>query len=486
MIAALLLVPLVAAALVWRLGRPGWNCPIVLAVAVLHAAFTGSFWVDDPAPLLDGWIGLDAVGRWFLTATSVLNLATAAYTIGYLGRDRRGDEPRSRARFCALHLTFLATLTLAALCRHFELLWIAIEATTLASAPLIYFHRSRHALEATWKYLVLCSVGIGLALLGTVFLGIAASAAQGGGLGLDALTEAAPDMDGSLVRLAFVFLVVGYGTKAGLAPMHTWLPDAHSEAPSPVSALLSGASLNCAVLGIVRVLPLVDASGGGPFARGILVALGLASLLTAAVFTVGQRDYKRLLAYSSVEHMGIVALGLGIGGVATQGALLHALGHSLVKGMLFLVSGNLLSTFHTKKVDEVRGALRRRPASGSLWLVGLFLATGAPPSPLFVSELAVLKGAIDSGQAAVAVAFLAGISIVFVGMASAFLPMALGEPSSRGPAGLDDGRDRRDTPWLVVPPAALAVALVVLGAWLPGPVARCLEMAARIVTGGNG
>lgn len=484
MLVALLLVPLLAAALIWILGYTRWTRWTVLVVAVIHLLVTGATWWVDPTPLIGGWIGVDAVGRWFLTTTSALNLATAAYTIGYLGRERRGEDLRSRARFCALQMTFLSTLSLAALCRHFELLWVAVEATTLASAPLIYFHRSRHALEATWKYLILCSVGIGLALLGTVFLGIAATGAHGGGLGLDSLAEVAPHMDETLVRLAFVFLVVGYGTKAGLAPLHTWLPDAHSEAPSPVSALLSGASLNSALLGILRVLPIAEASGAGSFARSILIALGLVSLITAAVFTIGQRDYKRLLAYSSVEHMGIIVLGLGIGGIAAQGALLHTFGHSLAKGMLFLVSGNLLSTFHSKKVEEVRGAMRRRPFSGSLWLVGLFLATGAPPSPLFVSELAVLKGALDAGQVAVATVYLLGISVVFVGMASAFLPMALGAPSHHQPVEADDGRDRRDTPWLVAPPAVLAAVLVALGVWMPVPLVQCLQSAVRLVTGG--
>lgn len=486
MIATLVLLPVVAAVLVWRFGRMGWNRGTVFGVAVVHTAVTAATWFVEPAPLLGGWLALDAIGRWFLSATSLLNLATAAYSVGYLGRDRAGDDVRSRRRFCALLLLFLATLTLATLCRHFELLWVAIEATTLASAPLIYYHRSRHALEATWKYLIVCSVGIGLALLGTVFLGIAASFGGVDGLGLDALAAAGARMDGDLVRFSFVFLVVGYGTKAGIAPMHAWLPDAHSEAPSPVSALLSGASLNCALLGILRVLPVAEAAGAGPFAHNVLIGLGLVSLGFAAVFTVGQKDYKRLLAYSSVEHMGIIVLGLGIGGIATNGAILHAMGHSLVKGMLFLVSGNLLSTWRSKRVDEVRGALRLRPSSGALWLVGLFLVTGAPPSPLFVSELTILKGALDAGQVAVAVAYLLGLTIVFVGLASAFLPMALGEPGGRLGWDGDDGRDRRDTVWLVAPPAALAALVLGLGVWLPGPIAQCLDSAVRLVIGGAG
>jgi hydrogenase-4 component F len=484
MLPALIAIPLLAALATGLVRRPAWNRAFLVGAALVHAGLTVATWIEPAEPVLDGWLGLDALGRWFLTAVSVLNLATAFYSVGYLARRRRPRDVSAEPAFVALLLVFLSTMTLATAARHFELLWVAIEATTLASAPLIYFHPSRHSLEATWKYLIVCSVGIGLALLGTVFLGVASALGGTGSLGLDALVGGAARLDGTWVRLAFVFLVVGYGTKAGLAPLHAWLPDAHSEAPSPVSALLSGASLNCALLGVLRGLAVAQAAGVGDFARGVLVALGLVSLAFAAVFVVGQKDFKRLLAYSSVEHMGIVALGVGIGGAATTGALLHAFGHALTKGMLFLVAGNLLSGWHSKRVDEVRGALRRAPATGALWLVGLFLITGAPPSPLFVSELAVLKGALDAGRIAIAVAYLAGLTVVFVGMAAAFLPMALGRPEDVPTRPGDDGRDRRDTAWLIAPPALLALGIVALGLAVPGPLADCLVQAAGLVTGG--
>jgi len=484
MITAMLLVPVVAALLAALLRRPRVNEAALVLAALAHATLVAASWVAPPAPVPGAWLDLDALGRWVLTALALLNTMTAFYTVGYLRRRRTGRQVIHEHRFVAALLLFLSSMTLVSVARHFELLWVAIEATTLASAPLIYFHPSRHALEATWKYLVVCTVGIALALLGTVFLGVASSLGGDGSLGMDDVLARSAALDPTWVRLAFVFLVVGYGTKAGLAPLHAWLPDAHSEAPSPVSALLSGASLNAAFLGILRSLAVAEGAGAGPFARWVLVALGLASLAFAAVFVAGQRDFKRLLAYSSVEHMGVAALGAGLGGMATAGALLHLLGHSLAKGTLFLVAGNLLSGWRSKRVDEVRGALRQAPATGTLWLVGFFLVTGAPPSPLFVSEWIILKGALDAGRVSVAVAYLLGLLAVFAGMAAAMLPMALGRPDAREVRPGDDGRDRRDNLWLILPPALLAAAAVVLGLGIPGPVMQGLSEAAALVAGG--
>jgi len=235
-------------------------------------------------------------------------------------------------------------MTLVVTTTHFAVLWVAVEATTLSSAPLVYFYRRGPALEAAWKYLMICSVGIALALLGTFFLGVAGSAAVAGvpRFTVSGLAAAAPAMPRAWLRAAFVLALVGYGTKMGLAPMHTWLPDTHSQAPSPVSALLSGALLNCAFLGVLRFFQVVLASGDAAFARTLLTLLGFASIAVATAFLFGQRDFKRLLAYSSVENMGILAVGVGLGGAAAYGAMLHAVNHSFAKAGLFLVAGNVL------------------------------------------------------------------------------------------------------------------------------------------------
>ena len=295
---------------------------------------------------LGGLLAPDALGALFLALASLLFLAASIYAVGYLREEENLEErtciqdgrPFTNAperRFTACLCFFLAAMSLVTTTPHLGALWVGIEATTLSSAPLIYFHRHRHSLEATWKYLIICSVGIALALLGNILLSVAFYAPDGSGI-------PAGDMDqvGWFIRhahtaaqpwlkAAFIFLLVGYGTKMGLAPLHNWLPDAHSQAPSLVSALLSGALLNCALLGILRGHQIMLAADLGDFSGGLLVFFGLLSLITAAIFIVGQGHYKRLLAYSSVEHMGILARGAGLGGLAAEGALLHAVCHSL-------------------------------------------------------------------------------------------------------------------------------------------------------------
>jgi hydrogenase-4 component F len=373
-------------------------------------------------------------------------------------------------------------MTLVTLSQHLGVLWVAVEATTLASAPLVYHHRDAHGLEAAWKYLLLCSVGIALALLGTFLLALAAGGARGApSLTLDALVRLghAGGLDRKLLAGAFVFLLVGYGTKMGLAPLHTWLPDAHSQAPAGASALLSGALLNCAFLALLRGWQVCQAAGLGVAAARLFVFFGLLSMVLAVAFIVGQRDYKRLLAYSSMEHMGVLALGIGVGGAATYGAVLHALNHTLAKGLLFLVAGNILAVYGTRATAGVRGALRRLPVSGALWLAGFFALAGSPPFGLFVSEITILRGMVEQGRWVVAVLYLAALAGVFAGMSSIVLRMAQGQPG--------DDELRTAEPerwWAVAPPLALAAGVLLLGLWIPAPLDRLLHAAAAAI-GGN-
>lgn len=340
----------------------------MLAASVLHLGLTSALWFGAPTGAAGTVLGLDVVGLLFLTMTSVLFFFVALYTIPYIAKGTH-DPQASPRRFVPTLLLFLAAMTLVAISRHLALLWAAIEATTLASAPLIYFYKRKAALEAAWKYLLICSIGIALALLGTFFLGIAASAVPGGDASLDlsSLVALAPRLSRPWLVAAFVLALVGYGTKMGLAPLHTWLPDAHSQAPSPVSALLSGSLLNCALLGILRFYEVALASGDAAFARALLVTLGFLSIGVGAAFMIHQRDCKRLFAYSSVENMGVIAAGVGLGGAATYGALLHAVNHSLAKGALFLLAGNLLRHFGTTDASTIRGVLRRLPWTGVLF-----------------------------------------------------------------------------------------------------------------------
>ena len=485
MILALLLLPLAAGALAYGLRSDGRRRALLVLAAAGHAVLTGSTWIRPPAPIFDGWLALDPLGQLVLSITSGLFLACAVHAAGYLARERRGARPdldegflfdnAPEATFTACLLFFLAAMTLVAVSQRFGLLWVAIEATTLVSAPLIYFHRHHRSLEATWKYLLICSVGIAIALLGNFFLAVAAaSPGETLPLVLPHLVGGAADIDRAWLEAAMILFLVGYGTKVGLAPLHTWLPDAHSEAPSVVSALLSGALLNCALLGILRMQEVCAAAGVASFGRDLLRVFGLLSMAVAAVFIPGQRDYKRMLAYSSVEHMGIVALGLGVGGVGTFGALLHTVGHSATKAMLFLIAGNILAVYRTKSADQVRGVLRVLPVSGSLWVLGLFAITGSPPFGPFLSEFTIFRAMLDGDHAAIAFVYLALLAIVFVGMAGVALEMAQGTPS------IDASRRGRTEPAsAVVPALALATLVLVGGVYVPPVLRGVLERAAH-------
>jgi len=491
MLSALVLIPAAAAALCFFTRSASLRRGLLLGAAACHTALSASTWFHAPG---DGWGGalrLDAIGQPFLSVLSALFLVAAVYAVGYLRRESPGVREdflegfrftnAPEAVFTGCLLFFLSTMTLVILSENLGLLWIAVEATTLSSAPLIYFHRHHRSLEATWKYLMICSVGIGLALLGNFFLAVAASSAYGGSIPLSVhlLCERASALHTPWLKGAFIFLLVGYGTKMGLAPLHTWLPDAHSEAPSVVSALLSGALLNCAFVGILRVFQVCVAAGLASYAQGFFVLFGLVSIALAAAFLLAQRDYKRLLAYSSVEHMGILALVLGLGGTAAFGALLHAVNHSFAKAMLFLLAGNILAAYRTKAAADVRGVLRRIPVTGALWIAGLLAITGSPPFGTFVSELLILRGAVEQGRFWIAGLFLALLTVIFIGMAATMTRMAQGSvPEWTG------GAAPRESRLAIGPPLALGLVVLVLGLYLPPSLDAVLHRAAQALGAG--
>ncbi len=443
---------------------------ILLATSALHLGATVALWIVPPRVQPGTLLGLDPLGLLFLTTTSVIFLAAAVYSVPYLlhGTHDASIPPR---RFVPYLLWFLAAMSLVTLTQHLALMWAAVEATTLATAPLIYFYRRAEALEAAWKYLLICSVGIALALLGVFFLGIASSAAGGEppALTVSGLSAVAGAMSRPWLKAAFVLALVGYGTKMGLVPLHTWLPDAHSQAPSPVSALLSGALLNCAFLAIARFYQVCLASGDAAFARTLLVVLGLLSVAVAAAFMIRQGDYKRLLAYSSVENMGVACLGLGLGGAATYGALLQAVNHSVCKAGLFLLAGNVLREYATTRAAAVRGVWRRMPMSGALIMALLLAIGGAPPFGPFWSKFIILRAALDGPHEWLGVGFTILLGVAFLGMASTLLPMLQGA----GPP-----RDRREAALTTATPLALALAALALGVALPPALTGMLQRAA--------
>jgi hydrogenase-4 component F len=472
MITLLILLPLVLAAAAFAVpsdrARP-WLLPVA---GVSHLLLTLAL-LGQPDGGGGAWLAPDPLGRLVLGISSLLYCGCSLYAVGYL----RYRLDRGNRVMVPCLLVFLSALTVATLARHLGLLWLAVETTTLASAPLIYYNRNRLSIEATWKYLLICSVGIALAMLGILF--VAYSALHGGvpvSLQLDALLAKAPTFSRPWLHAGFVFLLVGFGSKMGLAPLHSWKPDAYGEAPGLVGALLAGGLTSVAFLGILRGVQLMAAVGDLHLARQALLALGLLSLALAAVFMVRQPDVKRMLAYSSVEHMGILAVGVGIGGVATFGAMLHLLNNALTKGVLFLSAGNIQRAYSSKRLGEVRGALSRVPASAGLFLAGFIAITGSPPFGPFLSEFTILRGIFGAGHLALGGVFLLLLAVVFIGMGGTVLAVTQGEE----PEGLPDS-GYRDSLLMVGPPLAFLLLVLLLGLWLPEPLRMFLEEAAALL-----
>jgi hydrogenase-4 component F len=471
----LMLVPLAGALVAYgRWGAPqrlGW----LLGAAALHLGLVASLWLRPPGPALGGWVAADPLGLVVLSLVSILFFVLASYAVGYL----RVENPRGGRLFVSCLLAFLSAASLVVLSHQMGLLWVGLEATTLAVAPLIFHRHDRRSLEAVWKYLVISSVGIALALLGMFFL---ATAQVGGGttgrlLVLEDLVAQGPVLSPAWLKAAFVFLLVGFGTKMGLAPMHTWKPDTYGEAPPLVGGLMAGALTSCAFLGIARIVQVTTAAGLAEFVRPLLIGFGLLSLLVAAVFMVAQNDIKRLLAYSSVEHMGLLVLGLGVGGVGVYGTVLHLVNNGLAKGLLFLAVGNVVLATGTSYAPRIHGILRARSVTGALLVAGLFAVTGSPPFGLFLSEFTILSGAVRGGHPWVAAAMLMLLAIIFIGMATVILEVAYGQPDPSLPK-------ERESAWLLGGPLALAAGVLLLGLYIPGALHDALARAATSLGGG--
>ena len=467
--------PLAMAVVTFFVPAKRWRPRLVAATAVVHAALTLRVLATPSAPLAGRWLIFDPLGRLLLGIVSLLFLACAVYSVGYL----RHRVERANRRFSACLLAALGTMSLVAAAQHLGLLWVGVEATTLATAPLIYFNRTPRSIEATWKYLVISSLGIALALLGSFLVGYATLGGGGeASLLFPDLLSRAPLLSKAWLRAGFALLLVGYGTKMGLAPMHTWKPDAYGEAPGVVGAILSGGLTSCAFIAVLRIAQIVGAAGEGAFASRLLIAIGLLSMGVAGVLTLGQRDLKRMLAYSSVEHMGILALAAGVGGGAILGALFHLLNNALGKGAMFFAAGNLHRAFGGKTTDEIQGGLRRLPLSGGAFLVGLLAITGSPPAGPFLSELLILRATVGSGRPWVAALFVAFLFLAFAGMGATTLAALQGRP----PAAVRKSSYRDG--FLTCAPIVLLLGLLLLvGLRVPAPLWQLLEQAAAFVGG---
>ncbi|MFB4306817.1 proton-conducting transporter membrane subunit [Actinomadura sp. GTD37] len=426
--------PLLAAAgyavLGWRRGTCWLGAAAAAAVLAAGAALAAAGPRTGPAGLLRA----DALSAYMLIVIGAVALLAMLASPAYLAAEEAAGHATARdaRRYGVLTQAFVAAMAFAVLAASLGLLWVAIEATTILTAFLVGHRRTRNATEAAWKYVVICSAGIALALLGVVLLHFAARHAHvpsSGALDWTELAAHAGRLDPDVTRIAVALLVLGFGAKAGLAPLHAWLPDAHSQAPAPVSALMSGVLLSVAFYAVLRVKVIADAALGGGFVRALLLGVALASLALAAALLLAQRDYKRMLAYSSIEHMGLLALGAAIGTpLAMAGVLLHVLGHGLAKSVAFLASGFVQQATGTSRISAVRGFAARSPLVGGAFGAAVLALLGFPPFTLFAAELAVFRAGFAAGLGWAVAAALALLLVATAAVAAGTARMLLGDP----------------------------------------------------------
>jgi hydrogenase-4 component F len=484
---------------------------LLAAVGVLAGGLALAARTGPGATLADGLLRADALTAWLVVAVGAVATVACWAGVHHLADlAHRGDLTAGAARrYLVLVQAFLACMTVAVMAANVGLFWVAVEATTIVTAFLVGHQRTRASVEAAWKYVVLCSIGVGIALLGTICVyaaAIAAGPTPAGGLealNWSYLNRHAAQLDPGLMRLAAGLILLGFGAKAGLVPMHAWLPDAHSQAPAPVSALMSGVLLSVAFYGILRYKSIIDAALGPAYVRTLLLVAGLGSLALAALLLVGQRDYKRLLAYSSIEHMGLIALGTAIGGrLALAAVLLHILGHGLAKAVAFCGAGHLLHQVGSPLITAVRGALTRTPATAGLFGLAVVALLGLPPFALFASEITLARAGFAAGLGAVVTAAFLLVLVAFAAIARHAAGMLLGSAAtpSVSPASPPDPASPVPAadPVPPRPPAAapaprlglrwlpLALGLLTaagLGIWL-GPLQPLLDSAALVAAEG--
>jgi hydrogenase-4 component F len=457
----LIIVPLVGAAVAafWPNNRTRpWLLPVV---GVLHVLL--SFWLlmAPPEVAPEAWLAFDPLARAVLPAVSLLFLVCAIYGVTYL---QVRSERQNRVFVVAL-LAVLGLLSAGHQARHLGLLWIATEAVTLAAVPLLHFNGTPRAFEATWKYLLIGGTGIALSLLGSFCLGYASLHGGGGGdLTFTALIAQGTGLSRPWVLMAWVLLLVGYGTKMGLAPMHTWKPDAYGEAPGIVGAILAGGVTTVAFTALLRVRAVVSAAGLGIIADRTLLAIGLFSMFVAALLLLATRDFKRMLAYSSVEHMGILCIGSALGGAGMWAALFHIWSNSLTKGSLFMSVGNIRRAAGGRTMDEVAGMSVLTPRSAAIFVTGMFAVTACPPFSPFFSELRVVRAAFATGHATAAGIFLCCLLFAFLGLTRLVFAIVDGRPHA---ASKPVSRQFQETAGLILPPLALLGFSLWLGLFTP-------------------
>jgi hydrogenase-4 component F len=487
---ALLLLPLFAGLACLATRTPAtWERLNLLAfggVAVLAVAVGAEVLAHGSVTAMHGFLRADALSALVIGLTAFVALTCGIYAVGFLRRDLRDGRISTAQlrRYYVLTPLFVAVMLLVPLADNLGVMWVATEGCTLASVLLVTFYNQKTSFEAGWKYIIIGSIGISLALFGTVLTYYSAVGVLGAdtqhGMNWSVLAGIAARFDPNAMRLAFILILLGYGTKAGLAPMHTWKPDAYAEAPVPTAALLGAGFINCAIYGIVRFNVLAEKCLGHEFSGRLLAGFGIASILVAAPFVLAQRNFRRLLAYSSIDHAGIMAAALGFGGkLGALGVTLHMLFHAVTKPLMFFCAGDVQQHYGTPYFGKVRGVLQTRPWTGGLFLLATLAVTGMPPFGLFQSEFTALSAAFAADRGWAAGLFVAGVVTIFTGFLVHMAKMNLGLPRPDAPA------RTAACPWKLAAMSLVAVVAVTLSCWLPGPLYQLIEQTARIIGGAS-
>lgn len=452
----------------------------LIAVAVAGLTLSVSVFMGNDIFAVGEWFHLDGLSALFLCLIAVIAPCTGIYSLPYVAHDVADGKlgPSQVKQYYAFFSLFVFSMILAVTSNNIIMMWVSVEATTLSTVFLVGVYRTKLALEAAWKYVIVCTAGVAFGLFGTLLVYANAAdimADPHQAVFWTAILPNAPLMDHSLTMIAFVFAAIGFGTKAGLFPMHTWLPDAHSEAPSPVSALLSGVLLKCAILIVLRFFILAAANVGDSFPQTVMMILGVLSVCYAAFEVYKQNDLKRKLAYSSCENVGLIAVCFGIGGpLGIIAGLVHCVAHGLTKALMFCLSGNVMMKYHTRDLSKISGLISVAPVTGVLFAAGCLALAGFPPFAMFVSEMfMVLAGVAAQVWWAVVLVLIALVVVIM-----ALVRMITGSALGRAPEDVKRG----DVPVLALIPEVVLLALVlVLGVALPGPLAGSIEDASAIV-----
>ena len=494
----LLIVPLISGPLAFFLRRrPKMELVNVAAFGIelgLAVALAAQVLRSGPASLWDGFLYADALSALVVLLSAFAALACSIYAVGYFRHEERSgvlqEAEKLGGRFAVDKLREYYTLMpllvfaimLVALANNLGILWVAVEGTTLASVFLVMFYGRETSLEAAWKYAIIGGVGLSLALFGTILTYYSAYRALGtdtlAGLNWSALVGNAPQFDKPTMRLAFILILLGYGTKAGIAPMHTWKPEAYSEAPIPAAAMLATGVLNCALYALVRFYILSSKCLGPQFASHLLILFGLLSMGVAVPFILVQKNFRRLLAYSSIDHSGIMVLALGFGGpLGILGMLLHMTFHSVTKPLLFFCAGNVQQHLNTDLFSKAKsGLIHSMPLTGAAFLIVTLAVTGSPPFSLFQSEFTILRAGFSGGYFVLAIFFISFLVLIFCGYLVHIANLVLGE---------DPGITRAAMcVWKKYSVAGLAMVIVAMGFWIPAPLFRLIQSAVGIVVGG--